>query len=239
MKINVDLVDSSGNRFYYIRNFTDNLEQIAAVISNELHFDVDGYIFYNKDNTTILNKDYSYASFCGNAAKIINYMEDGLTYCSIANSIVKFEKYFNGITINIKKEAHVYDEFVYVNVFNDHILIKEEILDKSFLLEKSIELMSKYNMNIGYYNHDNEIINLLTYERGVGYTKSCGSNSIAVSVLMHKITNRKRFKIRTNGYNYEIFFNTDGTITLDGNVEKIESRILDIQEEQLHNFTYK
>ncbi len=233
MKVNLNLLDSCGNVFFYIKDYTGDFQKLAETISKYSLHDVDGFIFYNKENTTILNKDFSYASFCGNAAKIINYMEDGINYSSIGGNIFKLEKYYNGITVNIKKDVHVFNDFVYVNVFNDHILIKEDILDKEFLLNKSKSLMSKYNMNIGYYNYDKEIVNLLTYERGVGYTKSCGTNSIAVSILLNTITNIDRFRIRSGGYSYEVFFNNDGTITLDGNVDLINTYTIDIKKEDL------
>ncbi len=233
MKININLLDSSGNIFYYIKNYKGDYQKLAENITNFISNEIDGFIFYNKEDTTILNKDYSYASFCGNAAKIINYMEKDIKYSSIAGNIFKLEDFYNGISLNIKKEAHIFNDFAYVNVFNDHILIKENILDKDLLLNKSIELMSKYNMNIGYYNHDKEIINLLTYERGVGFTKSCGTNSIAVAILLNRLTNIKRFKIRTNGYRYEVFFNDDETITIDGEVRILDTFIIDIKKEDL------
>ncbi len=234
MKININLLDSSGNVFYYIKDYKGNYQKLAEIITSTYDYLVDGFIFYSDLDTVILNRDYSYASFCGNAAKIINYMEKDVKYASISGNIFKLEKYYNGITINVKKEAYIFNDFVYVNVFNDHMLIKEDILDKEYLLHKSKELMAKYNMNIGYYNYDKEIINLLTYERGVGYTKSCGTNSIAVSILLHRITNIKRFKIRTNGYSYQVMFNDDGTITLDGDVLLLNSFTINIKKEDLH-----
>ncbi len=233
MKININLLDSCGNTFFYIRDYNGSYQKLAEIISAHSFFDVDGYIFYNKDNTTILNKDFSFASFCGNAAKTINYMENDISYSSIAGNIFKLEKFYNGITININKEVHIFDDFVYVNVYNDHMLIKEDILDKDFLLGKSIRLMSKYNMNIGYYNYDKETISLLTYERGVGYTKSCGTNSIAVSILLHRMTNISRFRITSGGYIYEVFFNDDGTITLDGDVNLINTFVIEVKKEDL------
>ncbi len=233
MKININLLDSCGNVFFYIKDYVGNYQKLAEIIANQSLYDVDGFIFYNLDNTTILNKDYSIATFCGNAAKIINYMEDDITYSSIDGNVFKLEKYYNGITINIEKEVHIFNDFVYVNVYNDHMLIKEDILDKDFLLNKSRKLMSKYNMNIGYYNYDKDIINLLTYERGVGFTKSCGTNSIAVSILIHRLTNINRFRIRSSGYDYEVFFNTDGTITLDGNVNLINTFSIDVKKDDL------
>ena len=69
---------------------------------------------------------------------------------------------------------------------------------------KEFGLPSNYNLNI--FQRVQDMINIRTYESGVGETKSCGSGTAATAYALSLGTNEKEFKFSSKGGDYVIIF---------------------------------
>jgi len=103
-------------------------------------------------------------------------------------------------------EGKKIQDFYYVDIGNFHIVKKSndvanENLENSYksFKEKAEEfgLPSNYNLNV--FQRVQGMINIRTYESGVGETKSCGSGAAATAYALSLDTNEKEFKFSSEG----------------------------------------
>lgn len=218
---NVVLYEVNENYFYFINILNETKHKKIMKELSKLKEKHDGFVFYNDTDSKIYNKDYSEANFCGNACLILNhiYKDTNKQFHSINSNIFKLHNEQNKITINKKITQTIIGNYVYVNVFNDHILSKEEFLNKKFLLTKGKHLMSKYKANIGFFTIESENhINLLTYEKGVGFTGSCGTNSIAIASYAKIFSKHNKYFIKSQQNNLIVEFISDNIITYSSSI---------------------
>ena len=110
-------------------------------------------------------------------------------------------------------EGKKIQDFYYVDIGNFHIVkesndVANENLENSYksFREKAKEfgLPSNYNLNI--FQRVQDMINIRTYENGVGETKSCGSGTVATAYALSLDTNEKEFKFSSEGGDSVILF---------------------------------
>jgi len=86
---------------------------------------------------------------------------------------------------SIKK--HLKDEkFFIVDAGNKHLCIKKRNIKKedlNLLYSKLEKIIKPYKINLSIFKHSKELVEIRTYENGVGETLSCGSASASVSSL--------------------------------------------------------
>ncbi|MGN1343235.1 MAG: hypothetical protein ACI4U3_01555 [Traorella sp.] len=173
------IYEVNGNRFILGHEDVD-----VEKLCNE--YDCDGYLKIISHQIQILNKDGSSASLCVNGLHcftqyLYDYDYKYKVYALITgNEVYKSEIMFadpfvSKISIKTPK---VFRNFV--SVGNEHmILIDEDSQDASILC-------NRYDCNINYVTIINrKCIKVKTYERGVGFTKSCGSGNVASAVYCY------------------------------------------------------
>ena len=113
-------------------------------------------------------------------------------------------------------EGKKIQDFYYVDIGNFHIVkesndVANENLENSYksFREKAKEfgLPSNYNLNI--FQRVQDMINIRTYESGVGETKSCGSGTAATAYALSLDTNEKEFKFSSEGGDSVILFESN------------------------------
>ena len=186
-----------------------NYSLIAKDLCNK--HEADGLLIFKNDPMELLifNKDGSEAKMCGNGARVLihylynrfriyNYIKiktkSGFYDCQITNkepfiSSVHFP--FNDIKIN-KNKIRVHDKEFEVNLLDAGVLhaviISEDFTaDSKYIVDIFNHDLFKGNVNINLVKPLNSsVFEMLTYERGVGFTKSCGTGAIAASYFLHK-----------------------------------------------------
>tara|TARA_B100000214_G_scaffold21105_1_gene14069 strand:- start:2623 stop:3375 length:753 start_codon:yes stop_codon:yes gene_type:complete len=113
-------------------------------------------------------------------------------------------------------EGKKIQDFYYVDIGNFHIIKKSndlatENLENSYKSfrdkAKEFDLPLNYNLNI--FQKVQDIINIRTYESGVGETKSCGSGTAATAYALSFDTNEKEFKFSSAGGDSVILFKSN------------------------------
>ena len=110
-------------------------------------------------------------------------------------------------------EGKKIQDFYYVDFGNFHIvkesndLVNENLKNsyKSFI-EKAKEFGLPSNCNLNIFQRVQDMINIRTYENGVGETKSCGSGTVATAYALSLDTNEKEFKFSSEGGDSVILF---------------------------------
>ena len=104
-------------------------------------------------------------------------------------------------------------DFYYVDIGNFHVVkesndVANENLENSYksfrVKAKEFGLPSNYNLNI--FQKVQDMINIRTYESGVGETRSCGSGTAATAYALSLGTNEKEFKFSSEGGDSVIIF---------------------------------
>ena len=215
------LYEGLGNSFIICENIPNKNSEKIASLCNENN--TDGMIYYTKENNVmeIYNKDGSKALMCGNGIRCLtNYIYDFIYESNIYNistsvgvknskviSLIPFTTKINLgrprliKELNEVKSIKIDDKTFYFNAIfltTYHIVIMvDKISDK---------LINQYAEKI--YNHplfknkcnvtfceliDYHHIKTLTYERGVGFTKSCATGAAAssyISYLLYNMSNK-------------------------------------------------
>jgi len=114
---------------------------------------------------------------------------------------IDFPSNINQNNILKKIENKLKDEFFLSNIGNNHLCIKMKSIQKIDLNKIYIDLkdiVEDQKINVSIYEINDEIIDIRTYENGVGETLSCGSaaSCVASNVLSK---NNKPIKIRSMG----------------------------------------
>lgn len=142
----------------------------------------DGYLQIKSHQIKVFNADGSEASLCVNGLHCFtHYLYDEnkkyLIYALLMNEelykseIIQTEPFISKVEMGLPKVFRYF-----VDVGNEHIVLLSEDMKDAASISK------RYDCNVNYVNVINsKCIEVRTYERGVGFTKSCGSGNIASS----------------------------------------------------------
>lgn len=110
-------------------------------------------------------------------------------------------------------EGKKIQDFYYVDFGNFHIVkesndLANENLKNSYksFIEKAKEFGLPSNCNLNIFQRVQDMINIRTYESGVGETRSCGSGTAATAYALSFDTNEKEFKFSSEGGDSVILF---------------------------------
>ena len=175
------IYNANGNRFLIG-------EEDIDVIQMCKEYDCDGYLKVVSHQMKIINADGSEASLCVNGLhcfthylydmnheyKVYALVIDNIVYKS---EILNIKPFISKVTMNRPKIKRNF-----VDVGNLHlILINQDMVEDS-------NISKRYNCNVNHIHiKDRTCIEVTTYERGVGFTKSCGSGNIASSVYCNEL----------------------------------------------------
>lgn len=202
-----------GNNFLITKYKEDiNYSSLSSKLCNDkLSIGADGLIVYKKDPLEIFiyNKDGSEALMCGNGLRcFIHYCfingllkskrnkievrtKSGIYLVDIVSTIpfqskIEFKRglirkeligLFNEMYESYYVKVGVKHNVIFVEEKNEKQIekLKENLLKYStFYEETNIDIVTKINENT---------IKVLTYERGVGFTSSCGTGAVAASLV--------------------------------------------------------
>lgn len=156
---------------------------VSFICDQHKSIGADGLIVVLKDDILFFNKDGTKAKFCGNGircvAKYINDIYDdkqttfkfeGEDYC-----ITNIDNFYK-LKFDIPKYKKI-GKYYLVNSGVMHLVVFEMPSNK-----KAKKLYKKYNCNITFYYDDKAT----TFEKGVGFTRGCGSGLIAIMSVLYK-----------------------------------------------------
>lgn len=170
----------SGNRFMMGSEDID-------VVSLCNKYECDGYLKINSHQISLFNKDNTNANLCVNGLHcftqyLYELNQNYKIYALVMNhevyksEIINEYPFISKLTIKYPK---IYRNFV--NVGNNHMVIFENNYDKSKIY------CARYDCNINYVKIINrKCIEVKTYERGVGFTLSCGSGNVSSAVYCYE-----------------------------------------------------
>lgn len=199
-----------GNDFIITNEKVDNYNELAKKLCKQhLSVGADGLIYVDYENLFVrfFNSDGSEASLCGNGLRCVacylynkkifnDYLEIKTIkdkYQLILEQVDPFivKIIFPIQKLKIKNEIINFNnhsfEFKKINIGNNQAVCVVKDLNIS---EKVASLISsklkKYNLNfVKIISRD--LIKVLTYEKGVGFTLSCGSGSFAAALILHQM----------------------------------------------------
>ena len=183
--------EASGNDFILIEDYHEDYQELAKKLC-EAHYSIgaDGLIVYlnNPLEMKIFNKDGSNAKMCGNGLRIFAYH----------HYLKTKETKFNVIVSGEEKECLIKDDLItialgegknfkkigdnhYIELGVPHIITFHE----DFCNLSNVMLQ---NANIDYVKvYDQKSFQIKTCERGVGYTKACGSGAGAAFLILRSL----------------------------------------------------
>lgn len=203
----IEKYQGCGNDFLITSEFNSNFSSLAKTLCNRhLSFGGDGLIYVDLDNYFVrfFNKDGSEASLCGNGLRCVGlYLyRKGLFVDQIEIETVKhkYQLIIENISpfivkivlpiskINISKKIIKIDKQAYnlslIDVGNKHAICFDEEAKISHYIAREIS-RKLHNINVNFVRIINRnCIRVLTYERGVGFTLSCGSGSFASALIL-------------------------------------------------------
>lgn len=178
------------NDFIIVENEVLN---VAHLCDQHKSIGADGLIVIQNDNILFFNKDGTKAKFCGNgircAAKFINdFYNSTQTKFKFESQIYEITNENNFFTLKFKIPDFIkIKKYYLVDAKVKHLVVFEKPN-----LKKAKKLFRKYNVNITFYYKDHAT----TYERGVGFTRGCGSGLISIMTILyneHNILTKKIF----------------------------------------------
>ncbi|MGM9859071.1 MAG: hypothetical protein ACI311_07510 [Bacilli bacterium] len=170
----------------YKKNIKPNI-----ICSDKSETSSDGIFFYKKSKgnniyVELFNKDGSKANFCGNgllglSQLILENNQASNVYFNHKKYLIIKEKNENYLMIpNLIYFKDLGNNLYLINVGNTHLLrIIKEFTQSIF----NNDIKEYPNCNISQVIIDNKF-KIKTYERGVGYTSSCGSAAISFYYLL-------------------------------------------------------
>ena len=102
--------------------------------------------------------------------------------------------------LNEKLKKNIKENFLLLNIGNNHLCIKLKSIKKINLIAMYDNLKSiieDYDINLSIFSKNSEFIQIRTYENGVGETLSCGSASLCVA--SHYLTKKNKIIIKSIG----------------------------------------
>lgn len=199
----IEKYQGCGNDFIISETKNISSEKIKKLCHRQLGFGADGLIYFNKANNLVkfFNADGSHATVCGNGLRCLgNYLfrhrlfsQEIIVRCENKEYLLTIVKK-NPIIIKvdfplnkpvIKEVKLLIDNKEYIvfllNVGNDHAVLFNVKEDEDIAHQIVNELG---DININFVNIiSNEEILVKTFERGVGFTFSCGSGSLASVIV--------------------------------------------------------
>ena len=209
--MHIEKYHASGNDFLIIEDRITDVDYIKELLNNHLGIGSDGLIIYDHYTKEVefYNKDGSKAALCGNGLRCLtlyvvkNYNLLGELVFKVGNyvcisrvkSLVPFitEIDFSNIdfTIDVLYVPSVNSDYPvgFVDFLNNHaILIFKDDVDKDKVIKQSMIYPQFQDKNISIIKVLNEKeIKISTYERGVGFTSSCGSASVCASIYLRHL----------------------------------------------------
>tara|TARA_A100001234_G_scaffold148051_1_gene130295 strand:- start:6534 stop:7286 length:753 start_codon:yes stop_codon:yes gene_type:complete len=226
MKIKFKKMQSNGNDFF-ITEDKNILNLNAKKLSNRkkgIGFDQLLLLKRSKKiwKVRVFNADGSEARNCFNGLRCLadysirNKQEIKVfenTYTVVLNK--EYSKKIATVISKMPKGKKIQD-FYYVDIGNFHIIKKSndlatENLENSYksFRDKAKEFGLPLNYNLNIFQKVQGIINIRTYESGVGETKSCGSGTAATAYALSFDTNEKEFKFSSAGGDSVILFKSN------------------------------
>lgn len=183
------------------------------------HFGVgaDGILLIEPDgdqvNLSVINADGSLAANCGNGLRCVAayyftqrgvdllkinlaaksyYCKKKLEAISVNMGEVRLEK-LEPRSITLKDSVVFQAEQFLVELANRHLVLffAEPITESAHIIEQI--LTPEYDeLNIGLVFYDGQNYRSLVYERGVGFTNSCGSGAVAAAAVISSIDQAKQ-----------------------------------------------
>ncbi len=205
------IYNTNGNRFLMGYDDID-----VKKLCNE--YECDGYLKIKSHQIEVYNKDNTKANLCVNGlhcfTKFLYDIDlEYKLYALVINQeiymseIVSKEPFISKIRI---KHPKIFRNFV--DVGNQHMIILDDDMSEAENYSK------RYDSNIDYVNIiDRNCIEVITYERGVGFTSSCGSGNVASAAYCYnndlcdksiKVINKGGTSDILIGKNIEITSNT-------------------------------
>lgn len=193
--------ESCGNDFIIIKKAFEKNDKMLAVSYCDRNYGIgaDGLLVVDEENNiNIYNQDGTTAEMCGNGLKcLIKYFYDKK---QLPKKVLgyRFEIYDETLPVLIKINfkypickkynltmSFLNEEIIYHKVSEG---VNHVILFKDFNLEEAKVLQKKEKSNINYVRIvKNNVIEVITYELGVGLTKSCCTGSIASYFVAYEL----------------------------------------------------
>ena len=226
MKIKFKKMQSNGNDFF-ITEDKNILNLHAKKLSNRKKgIGFDQLLLLNRSKeiwkVRVFNADGSEARNCFNGLRCLaDYSirdKQEIKVFENTYTVVLNKESSKKIATVISKmpEGKKIQDFYYVDIGNFHIIKKSndlatENLENSYksFRDKAKEFGLPLNYNLNIFQKVQDIINIRTYESGVGETKSCGSGTAATAYALSFDTNEKEFKFSSAGGDSVILFKSN------------------------------
>lgn len=196
---------SLGNDFIVIDNNAINLK-ISKLCDRHFGIGADGLVIidYSKNFVRFFNTDGSEAVLCGNAVRICAklFRDKGLylPIKTLAGNIpffVRSNYIYVGLPYEMKSE-NIEGKYTLFNIGVPHIVIEIDDYRSIFYELKRKDYFKDYNWN--FISKNGDFIEVITYERGVGFTLGCSTGASAVFLyLKHKYNINKDLKLKFPG----------------------------------------
>ena len=175
-------------------------------------YEADGLLIFKNDPMEMLiyNKDGTEAMMCGNGMRaMVHYLynrfriyshlkmktKSGIYECEIVNK----EPFISSLSfpfddLEIKKHNILVNDkefeinLIDVGVPHAIIISSDFAIDSKYILDIYNNELKNININL-VKPLNSSVFEMLTYERGVGFTKSCGTGAIASAIYLHKYHN--------------------------------------------------
>lgn len=210
-KVKVYKYHSCENVFLII-DYVENVDfsLMSEKLCNDLN--ADGLLIFKNDpmQMIVFNKDGTEANMCGNGIRcLMNYIYDRFGIYNFAKiktksgnyncEIVNKEPFVSSVSLGagnypnniIKKDLIIKDKTFYVTLFElgvPHLIVPSSNFTED---EKYIKHLFEHNLfsekvNINLVNPlSRSVFEMITYEKGVGFTKSCGTGAAASAYILH------------------------------------------------------
>ena len=185
---------TNGNDFIIISDVKLNIEQIKYICDRHYGIGCDQLIIFKQIHSNIFNLEFynndgSSANMCGNGscafALFVNkYINNKLSeiYINVMNTQYKVQIISNHASIIFPMPYYMEDKTT-ICTGNYHRVYS--INQMSNILEIQNKY-SKCNIHFIEENKYNNLVKMITFERGAGRTLACGSGAVAVSFYLNK-----------------------------------------------------
>lgn len=222
----------------------DEPKNLEYLISN-----IDGIIFIDKilNNTVffdLFNRDGSRAEVSGNGlacltyllSKLLKYQEYILINSFFPNKVFYSKVLENEIIVGfdlsyvrVEEIIIASDKMYRLSIPNPHIVFPMFQSKEDRAIKKAEEIYNYFKKSINVHAFDVSRMYMYTFERGVGWTESCGSGAIACAYIYQNLlsNNTQHFVLTIRSQGGEI------KITIENNTYWMSSNPQEIQEESI------
>ena len=190
--ISVIKAQTNGNDFIIIQNIELSNEQIKYICDRHYSIGCDQLIMFKQINNntfdlSFYNNDGSIANMCGNGscafALFVNkYINNNIYEIYINVKDIKYKTIIQNNKVSISFPIpHYISDNTTICTGNYHRIYGIECINNV------LEIQNKYQeCNIHFIKEENNIVKVITYERGAGRTLACGSGAIAICFYLNK-----------------------------------------------------